>query len=83
MRQFLNDFEAADPASKPIIDALRQRLEKGELYQGLKDAKRLVKYEWDLLGTTTERAKQLLLGSDGPKKRGRAGERIPEESDVG
>ncbi|MBI1246187.1 MAG: flagellum biosynthesis protein FlbT [Alphaproteobacteria bacterium] len=82
LRQFLNDFELADPTSKPIIDALRMRLDKGELYQGLKDAKRLVKYEWDLLGTTTERAKQLLLGSDGPKKRSKAGERIPEESDV-
>ncbi|MBL8807321.1 MAG: flagellar biosynthesis repressor FlbT [Rhodospirillales bacterium] len=83
LRQFLNDFEAADPNSKPITDALRVRLDKGELYQGLKDAKRLVKYEWDLLGTTTERAKQLMLGNDGPRKRSKSGERVPEESDVG
>jgi len=27
--QFLNDFEAAAPTSKPIIDTLRQRIEKG------------------------------------------------------
>jgi flagellar protein FlbT len=67
--QFLNDFEAAAPASKPIIDTLRARIAKGELYPGLKDAKRLIKFEWDLLGKTTERARQLLAGSDGPKSR--------------
>ncbi len=82
LRQFLTDFELADPNSKAIVDALRMRLDKGELYQGLKDAKRLVKYEWDLLGTTTERGKQLLMGSDGPKRRSKSGERVPEESDA-
>jgi flagellar protein FlbT len=82
LRQFLTDFELAAPTSKPLIDALRARLDKGELYPGLKDAKRLIKFEWDLLGTTTERARQLLLGSDGPKKRAKVGEPVPEESEV-
>ncbi|CAN0178039.1 unnamed protein product, partial [Phaeothamnion confervicola] len=64
LRQFLTDFELAAPGSKAITDGLRARLDKGELYPGLKDAKRLIKFEWDLLGTTTERARQLLMGSD-------------------
>lgn len=67
--QFLNDFEAAAPTSKPIIDTLRQRIEKLELYPAMKDAKRLIKFEWDLLGKTTERARQLLAGGDGSKSR--------------
>lgn len=68
LHQFMNDFEQAAPASKPIIDALRARVEKGELYPGLKDAKRLIKFEWDLVGTTTEKGKMLLQGSEGKAK---------------
>ncbi len=68
LHQFMNDFEQAAPASKPIIDALRARVEKGELYPGLKDAKRLIKFEWDLVGTTTEKGKTLLQGSEGKSK---------------
>lgn len=67
--QFLNDFESAAPTSKPIIDTLRQRIEKGELYPAMKDAKRLIKFEWELLGKTTERARQLLAGGEGGKGR--------------
>ena len=81
--QFMNDFEHAAPESKPIVDALRGRLDRGELYPGLKDAKRLIKFEWDLLGTTTERARQLLLGSDGPKRRARANEQETADSEFG
>lgn len=64
LHQFMNDFEQAAPKSKPIIDALRARVEKGELYPGLKDAKRLIKFEWDLLGKTTEKARMLLQGTE-------------------
>ena len=67
--QFLSDFEAAAPTSKPIVDTLRQRIEKLELYPAMKDAKRLIKFEWDLLGKTTERARQLLAGGEGTKSR--------------
>jgi flagellar protein FlbT len=72
LHQFMNDFEQAAPGSKPIVDTLRARVEKGELYPGLKDAKRLIKFEWDLLGKTTEKARTLLQGTEGGKGKTRA-----------
>ncbi|MFM8800520.1 MAG: hypothetical protein ACKOEE_08190, partial [Tagaea sp.] len=50
----------------------RARVEKGELYPGLKDAKRLIKFEWDLLGKTTDKGRMLLQGSEPGKGKARA-----------
>ncbi|MDR3500561.1 MAG: flagellar biosynthesis repressor FlbT [Parvibaculum sp.] len=47
--QLINEVLKAAPSMAPYIDAMNNKILTGELYKGLKDAKRLIEYEGELL----------------------------------
>lgn len=47
--QFLDQYVQACPSAAPIADEIRQNVEAGELYRGLKNSRRLVIHEMETL----------------------------------
>jgi flagellar protein FlbT len=47
--QFLADFAAAVATSVPIVDEIRTNVDKGDIYQALRAARRLIDHEREVL----------------------------------
>ncbi|KAA2244177.1 flagellar biosynthesis repressor FlbT [Salinarimonas soli] len=51
--QLVHDFLGAAPSALPIVDAINNQILSGELYKALKETRRLVAYEAELLAHAT------------------------------
>lgn len=51
----LHDFLEAAPSGRPIIEAMNNRILTGDLYNALKDARRLIEFEQELLSNERRR----------------------------
>ena len=47
--QYLDDFAAAVATSRPIVEEIKTHMESGEIYQGLRAARRLIEHEREVL----------------------------------
>lgn len=61
---YLTDYVEACPSAKPIADAIRREVDKGELYRGLKTAQKLLAHEADVL-KAFQNGLQATVGADG------------------
>lgn len=48
--KLVRDIVEAAPSTWPIVEAINNNILKGDLYKALKDARRLIEYEQELLG---------------------------------
>lgn len=55
---FLTEYTVACPSAKPIAEEIRDEVEKGRLYKGLKAAQKLIKHESELLHSLREDVEQ-------------------------
>jgi flagellar protein FlbT len=51
----LQEFLQAAPSGRPIIEAMNNRILTGDLYNALKDARRLIEFEQELLSNERRR----------------------------
>ena len=62
IHQFLRDFAEAAPSTLPLIDAIAEEVQAGQLYQALKSARRLITKEQEILNGVA--AQGIHKGSD-------------------
>lgn len=48
--EFMNDVLKAAPSTAPYLDAINSKILTGEMYKALKDARKLIEHEAELIG---------------------------------
>ncbi len=65
--KLVRDIVEAAPSTWPIVEAINNNILKGDLYKALKDARRLIEYEQELLGNAKS-GPSVSYGGDADRK---------------